>query len=170
MVIMTGHGTVDLAVQALKAGAYDFIEKPLDLNRVLVALRHATDREDLRKETVKLRQQKGTAGGHEMIGRSEALEEIRGIIAKVAPTDARVMITGQNGTGKEVVARRIHAQSERKAGPFVEVNCAAIPGELIESELFGHEKGAFTSAVKQRKGRFEQAQGCLLYTSPSPRD
>ena len=163
VVIMTGHGTVDLAVQALKAGAYDFIEKPLDLNRVLVALRHATDREDLRKETVKLRQQKGTAGGHEMIGRSEALEEIRGIIAKVASTDARVMITGQNGTGKEVVARRIHAQSERKAAPFVEVNCAAIPGELIESELFGHEKGAFTSAEKQRKGRFEQAQGGTLF-------
>ena len=163
VVIMTGHGTVDLAVQALKAGAYDFIEKPLDLNRVLVALRHATDREDLRKETVKLRQQKRTPGGHEMVGQSAALEEIRGIIAKVAPTDARVMITGQNGTGKEVVARRIHAQSERKSGPFVEVNCAAIPGELIESELFGHEKGAFTSAVKQRKGRFEQAQGGTLF-------
>ena len=163
VVIMTGHGTVDLAVQALKAGAYDFIEKPLDLNRVLVALRHATDREDLRKETVKLRQQKRTPGGHEMVGQSAALEEIRGIIAKVAPTDARVMITGQNGTGKEVVARRIHDQSERKSGPFVEVNCAAIPGELIESELFGHEKGAFTSAVKQRKGRFEQAQGGTLF-------
>ncbi|MBK12542.1 MAG: response regulator [Crocinitomicaceae bacterium] len=163
VVIMTGHGTVELAVQALKAGAYDFIEKPLDLNRVLVALRHATDREDLRKETVKLRQQKRTKGGHEMIGQSAALEDIRSTIAKVAPTDARVMITGENGTGKEVVARRIHAQSERQSGPFVEVNCAAIPGELIESELFGHEKGAFTSAVKQRKGRFEQAQGGTLF-------
>ena len=163
VVIMTGHGTVELAVQALKAGAYDFIEKPLDLNRVLVALRHATDREDLRKETVKLRQQKRTKGGHEMIGQSAALEEIRSTISKVAPTDARVMITGENGTGKEVVARRIHAQSERQSGPFVEVNCAAIPGELIESELFGHEKGAFTSAVKQRKGRFEQAHGGTLF-------
>ncbi len=163
VIIMTGHGSVELAVQALKAGAYDFIEKPLDLNRVLVALRNATDREELRKETVVLRQRKRNGDGHEMVGRSAALEDIRGIIAKVAPTDARVMITGANGTGKEVVARHIHAQSARKAGPFVEVNCAAIPSELIESELFGHEKGAFTSAVKQRKGRFEQAQGGTLF-------
>ena len=163
VIIMTGHGSVDLAVQALKAGAYDFIEKPLDLNRVLVALRNATDREELRKETVTLRQRKRNGDGHEMVGQSPALEEIRGVIAKVAPTDARVMITGANGTGKEVVARHIHAQSGRKGGPFVEVNCAAIPAELIESELFGHEKGAFTSAVKQRKGRFEQAQGGTLF-------
>lgn len=163
VIIMTGHGSVDLAVQALKAGAYDFIEKPLDLNRVLVALRNATDREELRKETVTLRQRKRNGDGHEMVGKSPALEEIRGVIAKVAPTDARVMITGANGTGKEVVARHIHAQSGRKGGPFVEVNCAAIPAELIESELFGHEKGAFTSAVKQRKGRFEQAQGGTLF-------
>ena len=163
IIIMTGHGSVDLAVQALKAGAYDFIEKPLDLNRVLVALRNATDREELRKETVTLRQRKRNGDGHDMVGQSPALEEIRGVIAKVAPTDARVMITGANGTGKEVVARHIHAQSGRKGGPFVEVNCAAIPAELIESELFGHEKGAFTSAVKQRKGRFEQAQGGTLF-------
>ena len=163
VIIMTGHGSVELAVQALKAGAYDFIEKPLDLNRVLVALRNATDREELRKETVALRQRKRNGDGHDMVGQSPALEEIRGVIAKVAPTDARVMITGANGTGKEVVARHIHAQSGRKGGPFIEVNCAAIPAELIESELFGHEKGAFTSAVKQRKGRFEQAQGGTLF-------
>lgn len=163
VIIMTGHGSVELAVQALKAGAYDFIEKPLDLNRVLVALRNATDREELRKETVVLRQRKRNGDGHDMVGQSAALEDIRGIIAKVAPTDARVMITGANGTGKEVVARHIHAMSTRKGGPFVEVNCAAIPAELIESELFGHEKGAFTSAIKQRKGRFEQAQGGTLF-------
>ena len=163
VIIMTGHASVELAVEALKAGAYDFIEKPLDLNRVLVALRNATDRETLRKETVVLRQRQGKKGGVDMVGSSPALEEIRAVIAKVAPTDARVMITGANGTGKEVVARRIHAMSQRKAAPFVEVNCAAIPSELIESELFGHEKGAFTSAVKQRKGRFEQAQGGTLF-------
>ncbi|MBL6618864.1 MAG: sigma-54-dependent Fis family transcriptional regulator [Flavobacteriales bacterium] len=163
VIIMTGHASVELAVEALKAGAYDFIEKPLDLNRVLVALRNATDREALRKETVVLRQRQGRKGGVDMIGSSPALEEIRSIMAKVAPTDARVLITGENGTGKEVVARKIHAMSGRQGGPFVEVNCAAIPSELIESELFGHEKGAFTSAVKQRKGRFEQAQGGTLF-------
>jgi DNA-binding NtrC family response regulator len=163
VIIMTGHASVELAVEALKAGAYDFIQKPLDLNRVLVALRHATDREELRKETVVLRQRQAKKGGVDMIGTSGALEEIRTVIAKVAPTDARVLITGANGTGKEVVARKIHAMSARQAGPFVEVNCAAIPAELIESELFGHEKGAFTSAVKQRKGRFEQAQGGTLF-------
>ncbi len=163
VIIMTGHGSVELAVQALKAGAYDFIEKPLDLNRVLVALRNATDREELRKETVVLRQRQRKKGGVDMIGQSPALEEIRAVVAKVAPTDARVLITGANGTGKEVVARKIHAMSDRSAAAFVEVNCAAIPSELIESELFGHEKGAFTSAVKQRKGRFEQAQGGTLF-------
>ena len=163
VVIMTGHGTVELAVQALKAGAYDFIEKPLDLNRILVALRNATDREELRKEASTLRRKTRTAGDRDMVGQSPALEEIRSVIQKVAPTDARVLITGANGTGKEVVARRIHAQSQRSKSPFVEVNCAAIPAELIESELFGHEKGAFTSAVKQRKGRFEQAQGGTLF-------
>ncbi len=163
IIIMTGHGSVELAVQAIKAGAYDFIEKPLDLNRVLVALRNATDREELRKEAVVLRQRQRKKGGVDMIGQSPALEEIRSMVAKVAPTDARVLITGANGTGKEVVARKIHALSERSGAPFVEVNCAAIPSELIESELFGHEKGAFTSAVKQRKGRFEQAQGGTLF-------
>jgi DNA-binding NtrC family response regulator len=163
VVIMTGHGTVELAVQALKAGAYDFIEKPLDLNRVLVALRNATDREDLKKEVSVLRRKSRSGGERDMVGQSPALEEIRSVIGKVAPTDARVLITGANGTGKEVVARRIHAQSQRNKSPFVEVNCAAIPSELIESELFGHEKGAFTSAVKQRKGRFEQAQGGTLF-------
>lgn len=163
VVIMTGHGTVELAVQALKAGAYDFIEKPLDLNRVLVALRNAADREDLKKEVSVLRRKSRSGGERDMVGQSPALEEIRSVIGKVAPTDARVLITGANGTGKEVVARRIHAQSQRNKSPFVEVNCAAIPSELIESELFGHEKGAFTSAVKQRKGRFEQAQGGTLF-------
>jgi two-component system nitrogen regulation response regulator NtrX len=163
VVIMTGHGTVELAVQALKSGAYDFIQKPLDLNRVLVALRNATDREELRKEASSLRRKTRTSGDRDMVGQSPALEGIRTIIQKVAPTDARVFITGANGTGKEVVARRIHAQSQRSKAPFVEVNCAAIPAELIESELFGHEKGAFTSAVKQRKGRFEQAQGGTLF-------
>ena len=163
VVIMTGHGTVELAVQALKAGAYDFIEKPLDLNRVLVALRNATDREELKKEVSVLRRKSRSGGERDMVGQSPALEEIRSVIGKVAPTDARVLITGANGTGKEVVARRIHAQSQRNKSPFVEVNCAAIPSELIESELFGHEKGAFTSAVKQRKGRFEQAQGGTLF-------
>ncbi len=163
VVIMTGHGTVELAVQALKAGAYDFIEKPLDLNRVLVALRNATDREDLKKEVSVLRRKSRSGGERDMVGQSRALEEIRSVIGKVAPTDARVLITGANGTGKEVVARRIHAQSQRNKSPFIEVNCAAIPSELIESELFGHEKGAFTSAVKQRKGRFEQAQGGTLF-------
>jgi DNA-binding NtrC family response regulator len=163
VIIMTGHASVELAVEALKAGAYDFIEKPLDLNRILVALRNATDREALRQETVVLRQRQGKKGGVDMIGSSPALEEIRAIISKVAPTDARVLITGENGTGKEVVARKVHALSQRKGGPFVEVNCAAIPSELIESELFGHEKGAFTSAVKQRKGRFEQAQSGTLF-------
>lgn len=163
VVIMTGHGTVELAVQALKAGAYDFIEKPLDLNRILVALRNATDREELRREASTLRRKTRTGGDRDMVGQSPALEEIRSVIQKVAPTDARVLITGANGTGKEVVARRIHAQSQRSNSPFVEVNCAAIPAELIESELFGHEKGAFTSAVKQRKGRFEQAQGGTLF-------
>ena len=163
VIIMTGHATVELAVEALKAGAYDFIEKPLDLNRILVALRNATDREALRKETVVLRQRQGKKGGVDMVGSGPAMEEIRSLIAKVAPTDARVMITGANGTGKEVVARKIHAMSGRSKGPFVEVNCAAIPSELIESELFGHEKGAFTSAVKQRKGRFELAEGGTLF-------
>ena len=139
------------------------LKSRLDLNRVLVALRNATDREELRKETVVLRQRQRKKGGVDMVGQSPALEEIRSVVAKVAPTDARVLITGANGTGKEVVARKIHAMSERSGAPFVEVNCAAIPSELIESELFGHEKGAFTSAVKQRKGRFEQAQGGTLF-------
>ena len=154
VIVMTGHGSVELAVQALKAGAYDFIEKPLDLNRVLVALRNATDREELRKETVVLRQRKRNGDGHDMVGQSPALEEIRGIIAKVAPTDARVMITGANGTGKEVVARHIHAHSGRKSSPFVEVNCAAIPSELIESS---------SSAMEKRRlhQRSEAAQGAV---------
>jgi len=163
VIIMTGHGTVDLAVNALKQGAFDFIEKPLDLNRVLVALRNATERESLRKETVVLRRKVRRVSTVQMIGESPALQAIIEMIDRVAPTDARVMITGENGTGKELVARMLHEQSGRKDGPMIEVNCAAIPAELIESELFGHEKGSFTSAVKMRKGRFELAQKGTLF-------
>ncbi|MDG2426597.1 MAG: sigma-54 dependent transcriptional regulator [Flavobacteriales bacterium] len=163
VIIMTGHASVDLAVKALRIGAFDFIEKPLDLNRVLVSLRNATEKEDLRKETVVLRKKVRSVSTVQMVGDSPALQEILAMIDRVAPTDARVMITGENGTGKELVARMIHDQSARKDGPMIEVNCAAIPAELIESELFVHEKGAFTSAVKMRKGRFELAQKGTLF-------
>ncbi|MFT3884071.1 MAG: sigma-54 dependent transcriptional regulator [Flavobacteriales bacterium] len=165
VVMISGHGTIDTAVEALKKGAFDFIQKPPDLNRILVTLRNALDRSDLVQETRTLRQkvQKEKAGRDRMVGTSKALEEIRAMIDKVAPSDARVLVTGGNGAGKEGVARLIHEKSTRAAGPFIEVNCAAIPGELIESELFGHEKGSFTSAIAQRKGKFELADGGTLF-------
>ncbi|MCQ2374477.1 MAG: sigma-54 dependent transcriptional regulator [Salinivirgaceae bacterium] len=161
VVMISGHGTVDTAVKAIKMGAYDFIEKPLDLNRLLITIRNTMDKGKLIAENKTLN--KKVARNKQLIGESEPLQRIKAMIDKVAPTDARVLITGQNGTGKEVVARMIHLNSNRANGPFVEVNCAAIPSELIESELFGHEKGAFTSAVKQRKGKFEQADGGTIF-------
>jgi DNA-binding NtrC family response regulator len=161
VIMISGHGNIDTAVESIKKGAFDFIEKPLDLNRLLITIRNAMDRSSLITETKVLK--KKISSQYEMIGESEAIQNIHNIIEKVAPTDARILITGQNGTGKEVVARKIHEQSSRSKSPFIEVNCAAIPSELIESELFGHEKGAFTSAVKQRKGKFEQANGGTLF-------
>jgi DNA-binding NtrC family response regulator len=161
VIMISGHGNIDTAVDAIKKGAYDFIEKPLDLNRLLVSIRNAIERKDLVVETTVLRRK--VSKTYEMIGESEAISAVKKMIEKVAPTDARVLITGSNGTGKELVARWLHERSNRAAMPFVEVNCAAIPSELIESELFGHEKGAFTSAIKQRKGKFEQADGGTLF-------
>jgi two-component system, NtrC family, nitrogen regulation response regulator NtrX len=161
VVMISGHGNIDTAVEAIKKGAYDFIEKPLDLNRLLITIRNAMDKSSLVNETKKLR--KKVDQKYTIIGKSPAIIHILEMTDKVAPTDARVMITGSNGTGKELVARRLHDLSNRASGPFVEVNCAAIPSELIESELFGHEKGAFTSAIKQRKGKFEQAEGGTLF-------
>ncbi|MGQ1945973.1 sigma-54-dependent transcriptional regulator [Geofilum sp. OHC36d9] len=161
VIMISGHGNIDTAVDAIKKGAYDFIEKPLDLNRLLVTIRNAIERKDLVVETTVLRRK--VSKTYEMIGESAAITAVKQMIEKVAPTDARVLITGSNGTGKELVARWLHERSHRAAMPFVEVNCAAIPSELIESELFGHEKGAFTSAVKQRKGKFEQADGGTLF-------
>jgi DNA-binding NtrC family response regulator len=161
VVMISGHGNVDTAVSAIKLGAYDFIEKPLDLNRIMVTIKNALDKSDLVKETKTLR--KKINKKFDMIGESPAIQQIKTMIERVAPTEARVLITGGNGTGKEVAARWIHEHSNRASGPFVEVNCAAIPSELIESELFGHEKGAFTSANKQRKGKFEQAIGGTLF-------
>jgi DNA-binding NtrC family response regulator len=165
VVMISGHGTIDTAVEAIKKGAFDFIQKPPDLNRILVTLRNALDRGALVQETKTLRQkvQRRKGADARMIGSSPALKEIRTMVEKVAPSDARVLITGGNGAGKEGVARLLHEKSARKGGPFIEVNCAAIPGELIESELFGHEKGAFTSAVAQRKGKFELADGGTLF-------
>jgi DNA-binding NtrC family response regulator len=161
VVMISGHGNIDTAVEAIKKGAYDFIEKPLDLNRLLITIRNAMDKSTLVAETKTLRKKIGSK--YTIVGHSPAMNGIMGMVQKVAPTDARVLITGSNGTGKELVARRIHDLSNRSAGPFIEVNCAAIPSELIESELFGHEKGAFTSAIKQRKGKFEQAEGGTLF-------
>lgn len=163
IVMISGHGNVESAVQAIKMGAYDFIEKPLDLNRTLLTLRNAMDRSTLEAETKTLRKKINLIKGFEIIGEAEPIAEIKKMIEKVAPSDARVLITGANGTGKELVARQLHALSGRNKAPFIEVNCAAIPSELIESELFGHEKGAFTSAIKQRKGKFEQADGGTLF-------
>lgn len=162
IVMITGHGDVETAVQALKLGAYDFLQKPLDLNRILITTKNALESKQLRQETKQLRK-KVAAKGPQMIGESTAINRVRAIIEKVAPTEARVLITGPNGTGKEVVAHLIHQQSQRANGPMVEVNCAAIPSELIESELFGHMKGSFTGAVKDRSGKFEQADGGTLF-------
>ena len=164
IVMISGHGTIETAVEALKKGAYDFIAKPLDLNRLLVTVRNAIDRKELVQETKKLKRKiSDKSGTTQIVGESEGIKRVKEMIAKVAPSDARVLITGANGTGKELVARSLHEQSERSKAPFVEVNCAAIPSELIESELFGHEKGAFTSAIKDRKGCFEQAEGGTLF-------
>ncbi len=161
VIMITGHGTIETAVEALKKGAYDFLEKPVDLNRLLVSVRNATERKELVRETKTLRRKINKK--YQMIGESEAIKRVKEIIDRVAPTDARVLITGENGTGKEIVARLLHEKSNRAKGPFVEVNCAAIPSELIESELFGHEKGAFTSAYKNRKGKFELANNGTLF-------
>ncbi len=161
VVMISGHGNIETAVDAIKRGAYDFIAKPLDLNRLLITIRNAMEKSSLVKETRNLKRK--VSRTYEMIGESEPMQQIRDMINRVAQTDARVMITGSNGTGKELVARWLHELSHRSSGPFVEVNCAAIPGELIESVLFGHEKGSFTSAIKQRKGDFEQANGGTLF-------
>ena len=160
-IVISGHGTIETAVDAVKKGAYDYISKPPDLNRLLITIRNAMDKKSLVVETKQLR--KRISRGYEMIGSSDPMMRIQETIAKVAPTDARVLITGENGVGKELVARKIHELSNRAAGPMIEVNCAAIPSELIESELFGHEKGSFTSAIKQRIGKFEQANGGTLF-------
>ena len=161
VIMISGHGNIDTAVEAIKKGAYDFIEKPLDLNRLLITIRNAMDKSTLITETRTLKKKVNKA--YEMVGESPEMIKVKEMIEKVAPTEARVMITGDNGTGKELVARWLHEKSPRSGGPFIEVNCAAIPSELIESELFGHEKGAFTSAIKQRKGKFEQADGGTIF-------
>jgi DNA-binding NtrC family response regulator len=160
-IMISAHGTTEMAVDATRKGAYDFLQKPPDLNRLLVTLRNALTNQSLVVETKSLR--KKVSSRYEMVGQSAALAHVREMIDKVAPTDARVLILGPNGSGKELVARSIHEKSNRASLPFIEVNCAAIPGELIESELFGHEKGSFTSAVKQRLGKFEQADGGTLF-------
>ncbi len=163
VIMMTGHGTVETAVSALKKGAFDFIQKPLDLNRILLSLKHATEKVELVAETKRLRRKVHNSKSHPIIGESKAIVEILEMVTTVAATDARVLITGENGAGKELIARQLHDGSPRKSASFIEVNCAAIPSELIESELFGHEKGAFTGAVKQRKGKFELANGGTLF-------
>ena len=160
VVMISGHGDIETAVECIKKGAFDFIAKPLDLNRTLITIRNASERTSLVTQAKVLKKK---VYGAQMIGKSAAMEQIRSMIDKVAPTDARVLVTGPNGTGKEMVARSIWQQGSRSAMPYVEVNCAAIPSELIESELFGHEKGSFTSAVKQHKGKFEQADGGTLF-------
>lgn len=161
VIMISGHGTIETAVDAVKKGAFDYIAKPPDLNRLLITIRNALDRTKLAKETRVLKRKVNRV--QEMIGESEPIKRIKETIEKVAPTDARVLITGENGVGKELVAKWIHEKSNRASGPLVEVNCAAIPSELIESELFGHEKGSFTSAIKQRIGKFEQANGGTLF-------
>ncbi len=160
-IMISGHGDIDTAVSSIKQGAYDFIQKPIDLQRLQITVKNALERSSLVTETKKLK--KKVSKRYEMVGNSRPMQHIRELIDKVAPTDARVLITGENGTGKELVAHHLHEKSERAKAPFVEVNCAAIPSELIESELFGHEKGAFTSAHKQRKGKFEQANGGTIF-------
>ncbi len=161
IIMISGHGTIETAVECIKKGAYDYIAKPPDLNRLLITIRNAMDKSHLLTETKKLKKQVGA--NWQMVGESEALTSIKTMIERVAPTDARVLITGENGTGKELVARWLHENSNRSHAPFIEVNCAAIPSELIESQLFGHEKGSFTSAIKQRKGDFEQANGGTIF-------
>ena len=161
VVMISGHGDIDTAVECIKKGAFDFIQKPLDLNRILITVKNATDKSKLVTQTRMLK--KKVYGGERMVGESPAIGHIREIIEKVAPTTARVLITGGNGSGKELVARSLHELSDRASQPYIEVNCAAIPSELIESELFGHEKGSFTSAIKQHKGKFEQADGGTLF-------
>ncbi len=161
VVMISGHGTIETAVEAIRKGAYDFISKPLDLNRLLITLRNAMDKSRLVTETKALKRK--VSKQYEMIGESPAIVKIKDMIERVAATDARVLITGESGTGKELVARWLHEKSNRADGPFVEVNCAAIPSELIESVLFGHEKGSFTSAIKQRKGDFEQATNGTIF-------
>jgi two-component system nitrogen regulation response regulator NtrX len=161
IIMISGHGTIETAVEAVKKGAFDYISKPPDLNRLLITLRNAMDKTSLVTETKVLKRKVSKV--QEMIGESPAIQRIKDTIEKVAPTEARVLITGENGVGKELVARWLHERSNRAAGTLVEVNCAAIPGELIESELFGHEKGSFTSAIKQRIGKFEQASGGTLF-------
>lgn len=160
-VMISAHGTTEMAVDAIRMGAYDFLQKPPDLNRLLITVRNALDKQNLLQETKSLR--KKVSRKYEMIGASPALDRVREMVDKVAQTEARVLITGPNGSGKELVARSIHEKSNRSEGAFVEVNCASIPSELIESELFGHEKGSFTSAIKQRIGKFEQAEGGTLF-------
>src|SRR5574344_2325515 len=160
IVMISGHGDIETAVECIKGGAFDFVQKPLDLNRILITIKNASDKVNLTTQNKALKKK---VYGADMIGDSAPMQHVRDMIAKVAPTDARVLITGPNGSGKELVARNLHQQSNRSAMPFIEVNCAAIPGELIESELFGHEKGSFTSAIKQHKGKFEQADGGTLF-------
>ncbi|MCX6271193.1 MAG: sigma-54 dependent transcriptional regulator [Bacteroidetes bacterium] len=161
VIMISGHGTIETAVEAIKKGAYDYIAKPLDMNRTIITIRNALDKSLLISETVALKRKVNKT--YEMIGDSAGITKVKELIERVAPTDARVLITGENGTGKELVARWIHEQSSRCAGPFIEVNCAAIPSELIESNLFGHEKGSFTSAIRQKKGDFELADGGTLF-------
>ncbi len=161
VIMISGHGTIETAVDAIKKGAYDYISKPPDLNRLLITIKNALDKTSLTRETKALK--KVVSKHYEMVGNSSGMNEIRQMIGKVAPTQARVLITGENGTGKELVARQLHELSARSHAPFIEVNCAAIPSELIESQLFGHEKGSFTSAIKQRKGDFELAHGGTLF-------
>ena len=160
IVMISGHGDIDTAVECIKKGAFDFIQKPLDLNRILITIKNATERTQIITENTNLKKR---VYGQHMIGDSAPMQHLRDMIEKVAPTNTRVLITGPNGSGKELVARSLHQQSLRSNMPYVDVNCAAIPSELIESELFGHEKGAFTSAVKQHKGKFEQADGGTLF-------
>ena len=161
IIMISGHGTIDTAIEAIKKGAYDFIEKPLDLNRLLITIKNATDKNQLIQETITLKTK--VSKKYDMIGNSQALNRVRTMIDKVAISDARVLITGPNGSGKELVAHQLHEKSNRNSQAFIEVNCAAIPSELIESELFGHEKGSFTSAIKQKKGKFELASGGTLF-------
>jgi len=160
VIMISGHGDISTAVDCIKKGAFDFIEKPLDLNRILITIKNASDKTSLVQQTRILKKK---VYGAKMIGESEAMQRVRSIIAKVAATDARVLILGENGSGKELVAKALHDGSSRSAMPYIDVNCAAIPSELIESELFGHEKGSFTSAVKQHKGKFEQADKGTLF-------